>query len=61
MKSKSRYVGIRIPSELAERLAVATDKARNPYAPTQSQIVVRGIELALAEMASQGPRRPKAK
>lgn len=32
------------------RLHAATDRAADPYAPTITRIVERGIELALAEL-----------
>lgn len=45
----SSHLGVRIPLELRDRLCAATDRATDPYAPTITQVVVRGIELALAE------------
>jgi len=52
MKSttKSYQIGIRISEELKRRLDRATDRKLDPYAPTLSQIVEHGIELALAEL-----------
>lgn len=43
-------VGTAISTELAGRLSKAADRKRDPYAPTVSQIIVRGIELALSEL-----------
>lgn len=40
----------RIEAKLLARLEKACDKAKNPYAPTQTQVVERGIELALREL-----------
>lgn len=56
MKNTSRTIAARIPFDLAQRLDLATDRQKNPYAPTLSQIVVRGIELALAELQKKGKR-----
>ncbi len=41
---------VRLPMPLHQKLLVATDRDRNPYAPTVSKIVQRGVELALKEM-----------
>lgn len=47
---KKVQLGIRISDEMYGRLATATDRALNPYAPTMTQIVERGVELALREL-----------
>lgn len=44
------HVGGGLPSELLARLERATDTALNPYAPSKSAIIRRGIELALQEL-----------
>ena len=49
-------VAARIEGDLRGRLRKATDRAKNRYAPTRSQIVIRGIELALAELEKKAPR-----
>jgi predicted transcriptional regulator len=41
---------IRIRDELAEKLERATDRSRNPYAPTKTAVFERGLELALKEL-----------
>jgi hypothetical protein len=47
---KGTTVAARINGELATRLQKATDRRRDPYAPTATQVIIRGLELALAEM-----------
>jgi hypothetical protein len=54
---KSVLVSVRISKELRERIAKAMDKARDPYAPNLSQIVTRGIELALREIAKKAGKK----
>lgn len=55
-------VGARIPPEIAARLEKATDRSQDPWAPTISQIISRGIELALQEReAKRGESPPKRK
>ena len=46
---KSCQVCVRVPKELHEKLAKATARGK-PYAPTKSQVITRGIALALAEL-----------
>lgn len=48
-KPATHYLGVRVPAEMRDRLSAVTDRDADPYAPTVTQIVVRGIELALAE------------
>jgi hypothetical protein len=43
-------IGLRLPAELLERLRTAADASKNPYAPSMTQIVERGIILALREL-----------
>lgn len=47
MTMDGKTVTVRIPGELAGRLKKATD---GPYAPTTTQVMVRGLELALKEI-----------
>lgn len=47
---KTRQIGIRLSNELADRLDKATDRIRDPYAPTTTQLIERGLELALKEL-----------
>ena len=48
-KANTHYMGVRIPTALRLRLEAATDRSADPYAPTITQVAIRGIELALAE------------
>jgi len=50
MTKPAQHLGVRIPAELKDRLSAATNRGADPYAPTITQIVARGIELALAEL-----------
>lgn len=50
MKNFTTTVGARISLKLNERLERAADRTVNIYAPTVSQIITRGIELALEEL-----------
>lgn len=43
-------IAVRIPDDLRKRLRAVS---RDVYAPTQTEIVRRGIELALAEYESK--------
>lgn len=43
-------VSLRIDRNLMDRIGKAVDRTRNPYAPTMTQIIERGIELALREL-----------
>lgn len=45
-----KNVTIRVPSTILARLLKATNKAKNPYAPSVTQILLRGTELALKEV-----------
>lgn len=53
MKNATTTVGARISLELNERLERAADRTQNIYAPTVSQIITRGIELALEELKKE--------
>jgi len=44
---------LRLDSSVMERLTSAADRLKNPYAPNKTQIVERGIELALQEIANK--------
>ena len=48
--TNKRQFSVRLPDDQVARLQAATDKSRDPYAPTITRIVERGIELALAEL-----------
>ena len=54
--AKTTNITIRLPEHLAEQLRAETDRTKNPYAPTISAIVARGIELALREMERKAKR-----
>jgi len=49
-------LGLRLPHELLERLRAVADADKNPYAPTMTQIVERGIILALRELEKRAKR-----
>ena len=49
-------VAARIKGSLKVRLRLATDRTKTPYAPTRTQVVLRGIELALDELEKRAPR-----
>ena len=49
----SMQIGIRISGELKQRLDQATCRELNPCAPTLTQLVQRGIRLALEELADK--------
>lgn len=49
-------LSLRISETLLARLRTAADKARNPYAPSLTQVVERGIELALKELERKAKR-----
>ena len=46
-----KTVAARIDIPRLQRLMRATDRKKDPYAPTTSQVILRGIDLALAEHA----------
>ena len=48
-----KQISARVPEALAQRLSAATDRAKDPYAPTVSQVINRGIELALKELEAK--------
>lgn len=45
----------RVSTELADEVYKITDKTRDPYAPTVSKIVARGVELAVKEYKAKRP------
>lgn len=56
-------VTFRISKELKRRLDRACDRDHNPYAPSKTRLIERGIELALREVerSMAGGRRPSKK
>jgi hypothetical protein len=50
MVKKSHPMTFRLPADLAGKLLSATIKSKNPYAPTVTAVVERGVVLALKEM-----------
>lgn len=48
MKAATLYVNL--PEELDRELKRATDKTKDAYAPTKTQLAIRGLELALKEL-----------
>lgn len=53
-------ITVRINNSLLERIEQATDRGKNPFAPTKSQLVVRGLDLALKEYEKKAMARQKA-
>jgi hypothetical protein len=49
-------VTVRLPDELIEAVGRATDKSRDPYAPSVTQVIERGIRLALKELERKGKK-----
>jgi predicted DNA binding CopG/RHH family protein len=49
-------VSIRLPDDLIEAIAKATDKRRDPYAPSITQVIERGVRLALKELERKGKK-----
>lgn len=54
MMVKVKSITVRLDDELLKRVQHATDRRRDPYAPNLTQLVERGLELALQEMAKRG-------
>lgn len=46
-------ISFKLPAELVRRLRSAADHASDPYAPTLTAVVERGIELALRELGKK--------
>ena len=49
MTQMGKRISIRVPAIVAKRLERVTSKNLDPYGPTITQVVLRGIELALRE------------
>jgi predicted DNA binding CopG/RHH family protein len=49
-------VTVRLPEDLIEAIGKATDKSRDPYAPSVTQVIERGVRLALKELERKGKR-----
>jgi predicted transcriptional regulator len=52
-----KMVTFRLDSELKSRLDRITAQKRDVYAPTKTQIIERGIDLALRELEAKRGRR----
>ena len=50
MTQQVEQLGLKIDTKLLAKLRAVTDRSRNLYAPTQRQIVERGINLAIKEL-----------
>ena len=48
--SRDPHLSFRVPLGMKRRLDAAISRSRDPYAPTQTAILRRGLELALAEL-----------
>lgn len=51
--SRVHQIGVRLGAEAKAALDAATDRARDPYAPSVTQVVERGIILAAQEIAAK--------
>ena len=49
-KAKTELLNFRIEAGLLKRLRDATVDSDDPYSPSMSKVVVRGIKLALREL-----------
>ena len=49
-------VGARIEDAMIARIAKITDRSKNALAPSVSQVVIKGLEMALAELEKKVPR-----
>ena len=49
----TKLVSVRVPADLAARLAKATSKKAKPYPPTSTAIILRGLSLALKEIEAK--------
>lgn len=59
--SKTVQVSFRLPHELVERLREASAERAWPPPPSQTDIVIRGIEHVLKTMKTLGKRSARAK
>ena len=57
MDNKMKTVAARIDLARHQRLMRATDRKKDPLAPSTSQVIVRGLDLALAELEQPEKRR----
>ena len=57
MNVSDTRITIRVPASHAALIRSLTDRSINPLAPTQTQILLRGLEL----VAEQQKPKPKAK
>lgn len=53
----TKVVAGRVPIDVAARLEAATDRKRNPLAPTVGRIVALGVELVLQELERKRPSK----
>lgn len=54
---KETQIAARIPDDLAKRVRQVTDRKRDPYAVSISQLIERGVELALRELEAKRPSK----
>jgi hypothetical protein len=47
---RERSITVRISPDLDRRISKVLDPTRDPYAPTLTRLVERGLELVLAEL-----------
>jgi hypothetical protein len=50
MKEKRIPIGLKLDAKLLAKLRAKTIESKEPYAPTMTQAIERGIELALVEI-----------
>jgi len=59
--SKTVQVSFRLPHELVERLRLASAERAWPPPPSQTEIVIRGVEHVLKTLKTQERRSARAK
>lgn len=57
MKEASATLTTRVPVSLADKAVKASDRKRDPYAPSVSALLARGLELALQELERKRPSK----
>lgn len=50
---KDKITTLRIPEDQAKRLAKATDRGKNPLAPSVTQVLLMGLTMALKEIEAK--------
>lgn len=55
-ESKRQQIGIKMNPRLIRRLRRASDKSKNPLAPSQTQIIEHGVDLALKKIEKENEK-----